>query len=314
MTATTLWNRYGSPTRVDAAAEAGHEQPDERGGDRAERERERPDPPRVDQRVLGAARVGAGRKQPPPAVVRWRKTVGAMATTAQITTSGGTSTPNVFVRRRRERISHSGALPRDSPPGLRLDETDRDRAHGQRHDQRLDVERWQIWPASAPRSAAADDARSGARRANDSPTSSLSWVTTSALATMKPGDREVEAAHQDEQRLPHRRKAGERRKHEDELDAAPGREAERRRAVREDRDQGDDLQDRERACRRRARRQGRARVGRVSAARRRRRAHTATFARAARPPSTTATSSITPYMTCSQLGLTLRVISRLPSR
>src|SRR5205823_4860279 len=110
-------------------------------------------------------------------------------------------------------------------------------------------------------------------------------------------DGEVEAAHQDQQRLPGCGQAGEGGEREDLPHALPARQAQARRRIGVDGDQENGLQDRETCLQRDKPSPGAARTQRSNALRSDR-AHVAFLVRAASPPSMTATSSMPPYMTC----------------
>ena len=111
------------------------------------------------------------------------------ATTAQITTDGGMSmTPKVLVAGRRQVDQPLGRGTRERPARLHLDQAERDRAHRQRHDQRLDREAVADRSRrSPPRIAAPTTRDQRARRPNEMPYLSLEHGDDqSAPATMKP--------------------------------------------------------------------------------------------------------------------------------
>ena len=146
-------------------------------------------------------------------------------------------TPNVFVAGEASRISHSGAVPENEPSVCTWIEPERDRAHRECDDQRLDL----IAVADLPGEPAEDAGRR--RRAiriattNETFHFSLSTLTTSALETMKPEIERSKPPIRISSVCPTEASPASDGEHEDLLDAAPVPEAEVDRAVGEDRDQ-----------------------------------------------------------------------------
>ena len=236
------------------------------------------------------------------------------ATTAQIATSGGMLTPNVFVPGEARLISQSGRSPENDRLGLHLE---RARARSCPWRGSRSAAGSGSGGRSSPRAhrePCADDADREASRERDAQLV-LEHAHDERARDDEARDREVEPAHQDQQRLAGRASPASDASTRISLTLFQFQKPEVDRPVGEDGESATTCTTGKRACRPTSLRQDGHGVRACSALRPATRAHAGRLravGEAEQGPRRT--TSMPPYITCSQLGSTCRVISSVPSR